>query len=76
HLSDTDISYSMPEFRPLLGLCRFSNCRHLQEPGCAITQSPNVNRRRLRFYQNLIAKHDALRAMNPAQVFKNNEKKS
>ncbi|MGB9148674.1 MAG: ribosome small subunit-dependent GTPase A, partial [Burkholderiales bacterium] len=42
HLSDTDISYSMPEFRPLLGLCRFSNCRHLQEPGCAITQSPNV----------------------------------
>lgn len=76
HLSDTDISYSMPEFRPLLGQCRFSNCRHLQEPGCAITQSPAINRRRLRFYQNLIAKHDALRAMNPPQAVKNNEKKS
>ncbi len=66
HLSDTDITYSMPEFRPLLGQCRFSNCRHLQEPGCAVTQSDDVSKRRLKFYQNLITKHDALRAMNPS----------
>lgn len=25
-----------PEFRPLLGQCRFHNCRHDGEPGCAI----------------------------------------
>ncbi len=66
HLSDTDISYSMPDLRPLLGQCRFSNCRHLQEPGCAITQAESVSKRRLKFYQNLINKHDALRAMNPS----------
>jgi ribosome biogenesis GTPase / thiamine phosphate phosphatase len=66
HLTDMDISHSMPEFRPLLGQCRFSNCRHTNEPGCAITQSQSVNKRRLKFYQNLIAQHDTLRAMNPA----------
>ena len=25
-----------PDFAPLLGQCRFDNCRHLDEPGCAI----------------------------------------
>jgi ribosome biogenesis GTPase len=75
HLNDDDVTYSMPEFRPLIGQCRFSNCRHLQEPGCAITGSPNVNKRRLKFYQNLIAKHDALQAMNPFLGSKHDAKK-
>jgi ribosome biogenesis GTPase len=66
HLTDDDITYSMPEFRPLLGQCRFSNCRHLQEPGCAINASKSVDARRLKFYRHLVAHHDALRAMNPA----------
>ena len=25
-----------PEFRPLLGQCRFGDCAHLSEPGCAV----------------------------------------
>lgn len=29
----------LADFRPLLGQCRFANCMHLQEPGCAITQA-------------------------------------
>ncbi len=29
-----------PEFRPYLDQCRFDNCRHLAEPGCAIRAAP------------------------------------
>ena len=25
-----------PEFRPYIGQCQFTDCRHLTEPGCAI----------------------------------------
>ena len=29
-----------PEFRPYLDQCRFDNCRHLTEPGCAVRAAP------------------------------------
>ena len=28
-----------PEFRPYIGQCRFDNCAHLREPGCAVLQA-------------------------------------
>jgi ribosome biogenesis GTPase / thiamine phosphate phosphatase len=36
HLSASEIEHGMREFKPLLGQCRFHNCTHLHEPGCAI----------------------------------------
>ena len=36
HLSESERVHAMPEFRPLLGRCRFYNCTHRSEPGCAI----------------------------------------
>jgi ribosome biogenesis GTPase len=30
-----------PEFRPYLDQCRFDNCRHLAEPGCAVRAAPS-----------------------------------
>ncbi|MFH1044657.1 MAG: ribosome small subunit-dependent GTPase A [Pseudomonadota bacterium] len=39
HLSQRDIEAGFVEFRRFLGQCRFQNCRHLSEPGCALTQA-------------------------------------
>jgi len=36
HLSDEQILLAFPEFRPYLGDCRFRDCRHDQDPGCAL----------------------------------------
>ena len=54
HLVITDLDAGFPEFRPLLGTCRFANCRHLQEPGCALDAAADagkVARRRLHAYR-------------------------
>ncbi len=36
HLSFGEIEHGFPEFRPTLGLCKFHDCRHDAEPGCAV----------------------------------------
>ena len=36
HVSRRELEASFPEFAAHLGHCRFANCRHDQEPGCAL----------------------------------------
>lgn len=36
HLGPADIERGFPELRPLAGHCRFADCRHRAEPGCAV----------------------------------------
>ncbi len=38
-----DLAHCFPEFRPLLGECRFGDCTHLVEPGCAIREAVDAN---------------------------------
>lgn len=35
-LPSVDLAHCFPEFRPFLGLCKFQDCSHRQEPSCAI----------------------------------------
>lgn len=39
HLSESELQHAFIEFKPLLGKCRFNNCTHHHEPGCAILES-------------------------------------
>ena len=39
HLTEGRLERAFPEFRPLLPNCRFYNCHHLHEPGCAILEA-------------------------------------
>ncbi|GAB7127528.1 ribosome small subunit-dependent GTPase A [Silvimonas sp. JCM 19000] len=36
HVKEEQLPGLMPDFRPLQGQCRFHNCRHRQEPSCAL----------------------------------------
>ena len=51
-----DLDQAYPEFRPLLGECRFADCRHDREPGCALhvaAKSGAIAPRRLESYLKL-----------------------
>jgi len=37
HVDPEQLSQAFVEMRPFLGHCRFRDCRHDAEPGCAIT---------------------------------------
>jgi ribosome biogenesis GTPase len=56
HLSTDELEHAFIEFRPYLGKCRFNNCKHLQEPDCAIKEAMATNKvtsERLAIYQML-----------------------
>ena len=36
HIAPEDVAPAFVELRPFLGHCRFRDCRHLNEPGCAV----------------------------------------
>jgi ribosome biogenesis GTPase len=57
HITPDQIEYAFLEFRPYLGKCRFSDCRHRSEPGCAIHEAIEagaVTEGRLACYHQLI----------------------
>lgn len=56
HLHATELLQYFPELRTLAGQCRFHNCSHRREPGCAVKAAAEVGsirRERLAFLQNL-----------------------
>lgn len=58
HVSRDDIEAGFIEFSDLLGHCRFRNCRHEHEPGCALLQALEEGRilpQRLASYRHIIA---------------------
>lgn len=57
HLTPDQIEHAFVEFRPYLGKCRFNDCHHRSEPGCALhpaVESGAIAERRLACYHQLI----------------------
>jgi len=62
HLSESQRAHAMPEYRPLLGRCRFHNCSHRAEPGCAIraaAEAGSVDGFRYRLFARLVDEYEA-----------------
>lgn len=60
HLAREDIEAAMPDFTAYLGHCRFRDCRHDTEPGCALRQAVQegkIAQKRLDFFRQLVAEN-------------------
>jgi len=58
HMSREQVEQGFREFRPLLGACKFRDCRHEREPDCAIlagVASGAISERRLDSYRRIVA---------------------
>lgn len=57
-----ELAACFPEFRPLLGQCRFPDCRHVSEPGCRISAAADagaIHPDRLASYRLLLSETEA-----------------
>ncbi|WP_202634621.1 ribosome small subunit-dependent GTPase A [Rugosibacter aromaticivorans] len=57
-LSPQEIESGFVEFRPLMGTCRFRDCKHSAEPGCAVKAalaSGAIHPRRLAHYHQIMS---------------------
>ena len=62
----SEVADAYPEFRQFSGQCRFDNCRHLEEPGCAMVAAVErgvIGGPRLESYRSLL--REALSAARP-----------
>ncbi len=58
HLAAGDIEGGFAEFAPFLGQCRFPDCRHAGEPGCALAAAAadgRIHPRRLELFRRIVA---------------------
>ena len=56
HLTHDEIEHAFKEFRPFLGHCKYSDCKHSHEPECAVISAVNsgkISSIRLAFYRQL-----------------------
>ncbi len=61
HMSEAEVLEGFVEFRPFIGHCRFRDCRHLQEPGCAILaalERGDITEQRFRSYRMILNSMD------------------
>jgi ribosome biogenesis GTPase len=54
---EAELAVLFPEMEALLGACQYDNCRHLEEPGCAVhkaVNAGNINASRYVSYRQMI----------------------
>jgi ribosome biogenesis GTPase / thiamine phosphate phosphatase len=65
-LSPTELDQCFPELRPFLAGCRFADCRHSVEPGCAVRDAVSRGDVSKARYESFIKLRDELEGNKPA----------
>lgn len=60
-----ELSHYFPEMRKLINQCKFNNCLHLQEPGCAVTAAVNSGEIPVERYTSFLTMMDSVQEKNP-----------
>jgi len=58
HVSRAEVEAGFIEFRGLLGHCRFRDCKHQTEPGCALLaalQDGRISEQRMHSYRQIVS---------------------
>jgi len=61
HISEDELLEGFIEFRPFIGYCRFRDCKHEQEPGCAIQdalEAGKISETRMQSYRHILSTLD------------------
>lgn len=61
-IGPADLAATYPEFRPHLGGCRFADCAHASEPGCAVRQAVESGALSARRYASFLKLREELQA--------------
>ncbi len=58
HLTPEQVCQGFKEFEPFLGLCKFRDCKHQKDPGCALvaaSDNKQITAKRLASFQRILA---------------------
>jgi ribosome biogenesis GTPase len=66
-LSPTELDQCFPELRPFLTECRFADCRHSVEPGCAVREAVSRGDVSVARYESFIKLREELEGVKPSR---------
>ncbi|MBR9909817.1 MAG: small ribosomal subunit biogenesis GTPase RsgA [Gammaproteobacteria bacterium] len=58
HMDEQDLLHGFVEFRPFLGHCKFRDCAHQSEPGCALRQAlteGRISQQRMASFRHILS---------------------
>ena len=59
-----NLQFAFPDFGPYIGACRFCDCAHLAEPGCAVTQAVEQGKIQPSRYDSYVRRYEKAREIN------------
>jgi ribosome biogenesis GTPase / thiamine phosphate phosphatase len=64
-VEESQVQFGWPEIHALSASCRFNNCLHLREPGCAVTEAVSAGKLSARRYESYKRLINIIRGLPP-----------